>query len=555
MRLVKPILLVTAILAFAPARNRAAGDEAVKADEVTLQRAGIATGADDLLQFFRKHTIAPHALHKIQGLIAQLGEDSFEMREKASAELAAFGSVAGPLLRKALDSSDVEVVRRAQRLLQKTDAGPNLGVFIAATRVLAARKPKEAAATLLAFLPFAEAALRDDVHSALAAVAVRGRKPEPALVNALTDPSPLLRAAAGEALLRARVPSLQTALRALLKDPDPEVRKRIALTFCALKDREAVPVLIALLDELPAQQLWQVEDTLYRLAGKNAPDLTAVKDTSPASIRKLWIEWWQANGSQLDLAKIDPDAEALGFTLVAIVSAGRRSGGRVIELGRDGKRRWQIDGIVYPLDVQIVSPNRLLVAENAGNRVTERDLTGRVLWEKQIPLPVACERLPRGTTFIATSSQIVEVDRSGREVFSYQVPRTKGKLVAARKLKNGQIIFVTNPGGITHLDPAGHVVKSFSIGKVSYFASTIDVLPNGRILVPLYIEDRVVEYDLDGNIVWQVKVTGAVSAARLPNGNTLLALPVAKKLVEIDRAGKQISQTTLDGQPRQARRR
>jgi hypothetical protein len=555
MRLVKVILPIATLLACSLSRCPGAEDQALKAEEQILRAAGIAADGPAVLDLFRRHTLSPASLQRITSLIGQLGDDQFELREKASRELASFGSAAGPLLRRAQASADVEVVRRAEQLLKQVDAGPGPKVFAAAAHVLAARKPDGAAAALLAFLPFAEEVVQAEARAALAALALRDGKPEQVLVKALKDAVPLRRSAAGEALCGARAPGVDAELRALLKDPDPEVRLRIALAFLALNDREAVPVLIALLGELPAPQLWQVEDALYRLAGQQAPDLTTLKDPAPATVRKLWNDWWQAHGSGLDLARVSREPALLGYTLIATVGVGTRHGGQVLELGRDGKRRWLLDGIVYPLDVQVLTPNRLLVAENTGNRVTERDLAGKVLWEKQIPLPISCERLAGGTTLIANSSQIVEVDRSGKEVFSYQLPKTKGKIIAARKLKNGQILYVTNPGGVTRLDPDGRVLKSFPIGKVSYFASTVDILPNGRILIPLYIDDRVVEYDPEGRAVWQAKVTGPVSAIRLPNGNTLVALPVPKKVVELDRAGKAVGQTTLDGQPRQARRR
>jgi hypothetical protein len=554
MRLVRSIV-VPIFFVVAGSQCFAADKRGLHADEQTLRAATIGTDGPALLQLFRRHTLTSENFHKIAALIGQLGADDFEVREKATEDLASFGSAAGGLLRKALASSDVEVVRRLQQVMVKVGAGPGSATWSAATRVLAARKPKGAAATLLAYLPFAGDALGDDVRVALAALGVRDGKPAPVLVKALQDRNPLLRGAAGEALTRARAPGLQGDLRALLKDPDPTVRRRLALAFLALREREAVPVLIGLFGELPADQLWPVEDALYRLAGRHAPDLTAEKDVSPGHVRRLWTAWWKAHGSTLNLAEISRAPGARGYTVVATVSGVSGNAGNVTEFGRDGKQRWQLGDIVYPVDVRLLPSQRLLIAENPANRVTERDRKGAIFWEKRIALPVSCERLAGGTTFIATATQIVEVDRGGKEIFRYQAPKTKGKIIAARKLKNGEIVYVTNPGAVTRLDASGRLINSFPIGKVSYFASTIDVLPSGRILVPLYINDRVVEYDRDGKVVWEAHVVGAVSAFRLANGNTLVALPVRKVVVEIDRAGKEVAQIKVDGQPRQARRR
>ena len=89
------------------------------------------------------------------------------------------------------------------------------------------------------------------LRTALAAVAVRDGKPEPALVRALTDEAPARRAAAGVALCRAGATAQLPAIRKLLQDPDPQVRLRVGLALADLGEKEAVPVLIALLDALP----------------------------------------------------------------------------------------------------------------------------------------------------------------------------------------------------------------------------------------------------------------------------------------------------------------
>ena len=54
---------------------------------------------------------------RIAKLIAQLGSDDFDDREKASAELAVIGEPALDALRQAVKSSDVEVHKRAETLV------------------------------------------------------------------------------------------------------------------------------------------------------------------------------------------------------------------------------------------------------------------------------------------------------------------------------------------------------------------------------------------------------------------------------------------------------
>ena len=51
-------------------------------------------------------------------------------------------------------------------------------------------------------------------------------------------------------------------LRKLLHDPDPTVRLRAVMARAATRDRDSVPLLIDLLDQLPATPAWQAEAAL-----------------------------------------------------------------------------------------------------------------------------------------------------------------------------------------------------------------------------------------------------------------------------------------------------
>jgi hypothetical protein len=126
--------------------------------------------------------------------------------------------------------------------------------------------------------------------------------------------------------------------------------------------------------------------------------------------------------------------------------------------------------------------------------------------------------------------------------------------MAARKLRDGPIIFVTSAGQCIRLDAAGKVAKTFTVGPVQTFSS-IDVLPNGRVLIPQVSNGRVVEYDLDGKQVWEARVTFPTSVVRLPNGNTLVASMGSQQVLEVDRAGTPVWTHKPEGRPWRARRR
>src|SRR5262249_54515209 len=221
----------------------------------------------------------------------------------------------------------------------------------------------------------------------LPAVAVRDGKPEPGMLRALADPAPLQRQIAGEALANAGV--IVPEVRRLLDDADPRVRLAVALALVRHKEKQAVPVLIDLLGDVTAADSGGIEEVLLRLAGRNAPSTALGTPALADNVRKQWKKWWQANQDSVDLSRLTTTEKALGYTLLVFADSGR-----VMELAADGTKRWQFDGFAHPLSAQVVDGDRVLIAEYRGQRVTERDLQGKIVWEKKIPWPIAAQRLP-----------------------------------------------------------------------------------------------------------------------------------------------------------------
>jgi hypothetical protein len=83
----------------------------------------------------------------------------------------------------------------------------------------------------------------------------------------------------------------------------------------------------------------------------------------------------------------------------------------------------------------------------------------------------------------------------------------------------------------------------------------VDVLPNGRVLVPQYRDNKVVEYAADGTVVWSAAVPWPISAVRLANGNTLVVSLLQGRLVELSPAGREVWTQQVEGRPWRARRR
>jgi HEAT repeat protein len=251
----------------------AAEPEITPADIETLQQAHVGDGGLALVDFFRQRTAPlPRGADQVPNLIRRLADDSYQVRSTAAGRLVSLAGRAVPALQQATESADPEVRRLAANCLRKIEAASEPDLIAAAVRVLAWRRPHEAADALLDYLPAAVAdAPVTAVGNALASLAVHGGKPDPALLRALTDESPARRAAAGIALARAGVKEQLPAVRKLLQDPEASVRLQVALTLADQGDREAMPALIRLLDVLPRRRLWPVEELLYRVAGETSP--------------------------------------------------------------------------------------------------------------------------------------------------------------------------------------------------------------------------------------------------------------------------------------------
>jgi HEAT repeat protein len=512
------------------------------------------TDGPELLDAFRKRTLTPETMARMRILVRRLGDASYRVRAGAAADLAGFGHMALPILRAATRDPDAEVARQAATIVERIEQGPNDALPATAARLIALRKPAGAAEVLLAYLPSTDS--EEDaaaVETALAAVAVRDGKPDSALLRALDDASGRRRAAAGEALCRAGNLEGIGAVRRLLQDADLSVRMRVATALTAAGQKEAVPVLIDLIALLPREQSWQAQDMLTRLVGEGAPQV--VTDDAPGrkKARDAWLAWWKDNADRVNLSARAAEPATLGYTDVVLVEDGGM--GRVAELGRDGKVRWQIEGLQYPVDAWVLPGNRVLVGEYNGMKVTERDLAGKVVWERANlgGRVVNVQRLTNGHTFIALQNALLEVDRSGRQVARRDWPG--GDLWAAFRSADGSITCFSNTRSCVRLDRTGKEVKSFAINAGGGWTSGIDVTVQGRILVSNTNNEMVQEFDGDGKLVWEARAPGITTATRAPNGRIIVASYITNRVFELDRNGKVVWEHRDALHPFRARRR
>jgi hypothetical protein len=369
------------------------------------------------------------------------------------------------------------------------------------------------------------------------------------LRDTLKDPSGPRRAAAAEAILRSQGLAAKDKIQHLLTDAHPLVRHQIGMTLTEMNDKAGLSILIQSLPDATSERADFALGLLYRAAGDKAPTAPYQGKKNIDVFCAAWNKWYDSHHGTLDLAKQLAQSE-LGFTLI---STGVKAN-KIYEIGPAKNVHWEFKLPKYAIDVQVVGPNRLLVAEYTDHRVTERDFKGTILWQQAVQFPIAVQRLPNGNTFFATTSRMAIVDRAGKELFTH-TPQSPS-IRAAQWLRGGQVAYVSSGGRCVLIDAQGRELKAFEMGAtVTAVGSNLEVLPNGRILVPLYSQKQVAEFDWDGRKLWWATIQMPISVSRLTNGNTLVTCAVPQRVVELDREGKEVWSLTTDGRPYRARRR
>src|SRR5262245_19414051 len=527
------------------------GDPAEEADEKLLQDAGVKVDGPSLVTFFQRRIPRAEDEQRLRQLINQLGNDRFPLREKASRELIALGTPALKALRTAIVNLDREVVRRARACIAAIENDSELpGV---AARVLARKAPGGAVAALLACLPFADGEfVEEEMLAALAVLAARPGKVEPALIDAARDPEPARRGASAFVLGRHADRDQRELAVKLLSDPSYLVRFRAAQGVLAGKDPRAVPKLIDLLADAPAELAQRAEEMLLLLAREEAP-ASPFKQATPDSRREhreAWARWWTSHAKNVDLARLTDQHPQFGYTIIA-------QSNKVFEWDRAGHVRWTLGDVNMPIEALMLPNGHVLITENAGQRVTERDLTGKIHWEYKTPdQALSGRRLPNGNTFISTNSSVSEVTRDGKQVYLHRFPQGGGgsRINCACKLRNGRILVLTDGGNMDEVDAGtGKVLVAHQAPDRSSYS--VEALPGGGWLLAAYGSGKVIEYNAAGQSVWEQKLQSAFHATRLPNGNTLIASYSVKRVVEVNRSGETVWEKQADNLLWRAHRR
>ncbi len=202
------------------------------------------------------------------------------------------------------------------------------------------------------------------------------------------------------------------------------------------------------------------------------------------------------------------------------------SDNRLIEVDEAGTVVRRVDEIFGAWDVELVDTDKLLVTEFSVSRVQLMDFQGKALWSfEDLKNPYDADQLPNGNILIADTfgSRVIEVapegKLGGKIVWSYS---TDIRPFDADRLANGNTLIAdVLQNRVIEVSPQGEIV--WEVKNLPNIHDA-DRLPNGNTLVVLRTAGECRELDPNGKIVWLLKgLSSPCDADRLPNGNTLVA--------------------------------
>jgi hypothetical protein len=184
---------------------------------------------------------------------------------------------------------------------------------------------------------------------------------------------------------------------------------------------------------------------------------------------------------------------------------------------------------------------------------------GRIVWQYSMPLhpkPGANQEfddatlLSNGNVIFSRMSGAGMVSPDKKLVWDYPAPPGteihscqsigKDRVLIMRNGNPAQAMIINTANGQTEKEiPIPTPVKG-THGQFRHIRMT----PAGTLLVPHLGEGKVVEYDLDGKVLWSVEAKSPWQAVRLKNGNTLIAGDWSRYAREVNPKGETVWEFT-----------
>ena len=189
---------------------------------------------------------------------------------------------------------------------------------------------------------------------------------------------------------------------------------------------------------------------------------------------------------------------------------------------------------------------------------------GKVVWSYSIPLRPApdlvqefddASLLPDGNILFSRMRGAGLVSPDKKLLWNYTAP-AGFEVHSAQSIGGSRVLLMRNghPAEAMIFDTANNrllreIPIATSVDGVHGQFRHIRMTRAGTLLVPHLSEGKVVEYSLDGRVLWQVAAPSPWAATRLANGNTLIAGDHAGYAREVNPAGETVWEFTQADAP------
>jgi len=242
--------------------------------------------------------------------------------------------------------------------------------------------------------------------------------------------------------------------------------------------------------------------------------------------------------------KITYDAERLPngnylFSIGDLLKVGPEYGNNIIEMTPDYVEIWNYSIVGYnPHDVDKLQNGNYLIADMSQDRIIEVNFEKEIVWEWRAidylvapdPIPEEdwthlndVDRLPNGNTLITLRNydSIIEINPAGDIIWQYGLleydisPEAENHTELwgphnADRLSNGNTMIADSKNDrIIQVDELGNIVWELNSSQISLvWPRDADLLPNGNILIADSGNNRIIEVNSTNDIVWEYLAPG-----------------------------------------------
>jgi len=531
-------------------------DEVNYWDDIIINKSGISTKPKDIQNWLQSRI--PNVTNGIKAAkwVADLGNESFEVREQASRELLKLNNLAIFELKKATKSKDIEVAKRASDCLEQISPHESIALKTAIIRLLGKSNPE---LVFEYFIKIADTPELDLLTSeALLDAFSITIKSNPTLLQKLEDFS--LTKDIKSRILIARVLAIGNpngiAFRKLSTDDQAIVKANALLALLQEKDKKAIGLLITLLPELKTNQFMPIAGLLNELIQDQASEKELGKEKpSAVELQKLFASAWNGKNASTNLNTYTFNQLQPKRILASLAEP--NLSGKICSLNPDGSVSELFRTNSYADLACAINHTLFFLMERSRGHVIINNI-GEI-YERSDPLisTFGLDTDGLGTKFILNRKNLLVLDYTNKIIESIEV---NNDCLAGTRLINGDYAIVFKDKSLIILD--GKNLKKektkISLGVIeptrTILGYQIQGTRSGSILIPEFGGKAINEYDQTGKLIKTINLnistgTSPIYGATLTmnsNGNFLIGTRLGQTVTELNLEGKEIRNWALE---------